>query len=117
MPDKIPKSEDIEFKDKFIERYKQLTDFDKFKKYSLSFLRRSIRVNTLKISIAELKKRDDVSTYLSIDVFEEGWEEFVGFVPDNLMKLKPSPENIIAITCGPPIMIKYVLQNLEELGF
>ena len=49
--------EKIEFKEKFIERYSKLTDFNEFKKYSLSFLRRSIRVNTLKISIKDLLKR------------------------------------------------------------
>ena len=53
----IPKSEELEFKPAFIERYSKLTDFEKFKEYSLAFLRRAIRVNTLKISIAELKKR------------------------------------------------------------
>ena len=57
MPTKIPNTDEIEFKDKFTERYEKLTDFEEFKKYSLSFLRRSIRVNTLKISIDELKKR------------------------------------------------------------
>ena len=57
MPTEIPDSEKIEFKEKFIERYEKLTDFELFKKYSLSFLRRSIRVNTIKISISELKKR------------------------------------------------------------
>jgi len=46
-----------EFKSRFIERYSKLTDFKEFKEYSLSFLRRSIRVNTLKISVNELKKR------------------------------------------------------------
>jgi tRNA (cytosine49-C5)-methyltransferase len=49
--------EKVEFKEKFIERYQKLTDWDEFKKYSLSFLRRSIRVNTLKISIEDLKAR------------------------------------------------------------
>ncbi|HIH43223.1 TPA: NOL1/NOP2/sun family putative RNA methylase [Candidatus Woesearchaeota archaeon] len=53
----IPNHEEIIFKDKFIERYSKLTDFETFKKYSLSFLRRTIRVNTLKISVPELKKR------------------------------------------------------------
>ena len=56
MPEKIS-SEKIEFKPKFIERYSKLTDFEKFKKYSLEFLRRSIRVNTLKTSVVELKKK------------------------------------------------------------
>jgi NOL1/NOP2/sun family putative RNA methylase len=57
MPTIIPNSEEIEFKQKFIERYSKLTDFEEFKKYSLSFLRRSIRVNTLKMSVEDLKKR------------------------------------------------------------
>ena len=46
----------LEFKEKFVERYSKLTDFSKFKKFSLKFLRRSVRVNTLKISIFECKK-------------------------------------------------------------
>jgi len=49
--------ENITFKPKFIERYEKLTDFEKFKEYSLKYLRRSIRVNTIKISISELKIR------------------------------------------------------------
>ena len=57
MPEQIPKSEELEFKDKFVEKYSKLTDFNKFKEYSLAFLRRSIRVNTLKISVNELKQR------------------------------------------------------------
>jgi len=65
----------------------------------------------------ELEKRDDVGVHLSIDVEEDGWDKFVGFVPDNLLKVKPSPKDAIAITCGPPIMIKFVIQNLEKLGF
>src|SRR3989338_3046011 len=57
MPTQIPNSDEIEFKEKFIERYSKLTDFEEFKKYSLSFLRRSIRANTIKIPLEELKKR------------------------------------------------------------
>jgi NAD(P)H-flavin reductase len=33
------------------------------------------------------------------------------------MEVNPSPENTIAITCGPPIMIKFVLENLKKLNF
>ncbi|MCE7743223.1 MAG: heterodisulfide reductase subunit F, partial [Candidatus Heimdallarchaeota archaeon] len=65
----------------------------------------------------EMSEMDNLETHLSIDVEEEGWNHFVGFVPTNLLRLKPSPENTIAITCGPPIMIKFVIQNLVELGF
>ena len=70
-----------------------------------------------KQEFAEMAKMDNLKTHRSIDVEEEGWEEFVGFVPSNLMRLKPSPKDTIAITCGPPIMIKYVIENLVKLGF
>ena len=56
MPELMPNHKEIKFKDKFIERYSKLTDFKEFKKYSLSFLRRSVRVNTLKISVKDFKK-------------------------------------------------------------
>lgn len=49
--------EKIEFKPGFIEHYSKLTDFETFKKYSLSFLRRSIRINTLKIPVDIVRKR------------------------------------------------------------
>lgn len=56
--------------------------------------------------------------YLSIDVEEEGWDHFVGYVPDNVKEnVRPSPENSVAITCGPPVMIKFTFQALKGLGF
>ena len=70
-----------------------------------------------KDEFVELEKRNDVKVHLSIDVEEEEWDKFVGFVPDNLLEVNPTPENAIAITCGPPIMIHYVIQNLLKLGF
>lgn len=46
------------FKDSFVERYKALVDdYETFIKYTLSYLNRSLRVNTLKISPEDLKKR------------------------------------------------------------
>jgi sulfhydrogenase subunit gamma (sulfur reductase) len=65
----------------------------------------------------EMSKCDDLSCHLTIDVAEEEWQHNVGFVPQRLLDLNPSPENTIAITCGPPIMIRFVLENLKKLGF
>jgi len=38
-------------------------------------------------------------------------------VPTVLEQAAPSPENTIAVLCGPPIMIKFTLTALEKLGF
>ncbi|MDD5331909.1 MAG: RsmB/NOP family class I SAM-dependent RNA methyltransferase [Candidatus Nanoarchaeia archaeon] len=46
----------MEFKDNFINRYKELTDLDKFLEICQIPLRKSVRVNTLKSSVSEIKK-------------------------------------------------------------
>ncbi len=52
----IPHNEKIVFKPAFQERYCQLTDWDAFRRYSLSFLTRSIRINTLLTTTKETTK-------------------------------------------------------------
>ncbi len=61
--------------------------------------------------------REDVQLYVTVDREHEGWHGRVGFVPAVLEEVAPSSRNAVAITCGPPIMIKFVLQVLERLGF
>ncbi|GAW30028.1 MULTISPECIES: FAD/NAD(P)-binding protein [unclassified Carboxydocella] len=62
-------------------------------------------------------KAKDCQVYVTIDRPEEGWDGKVAFVPAYLEELNPSSQNKIAITCGPPIMIKFVLQALEKMGY
>ncbi len=52
-----PEGREIDIKPAFKERYEKLTDFDAFIQCSLTFLRKSIRVNTIKASVADVKKR------------------------------------------------------------
>ncbi len=54
---------------------------------------------------------------LTVDRGDDNWTGRVALVPDVVRDIKPSPENMIAITCGPPIMIHFTLQALKELGF
>ena len=57
-----------------------------------------------------------VNVHLTIDREEEGWDGHVGFVPTYVKELG-FDTNKIAVLCGPPIMIKFTLQGLQELGF
>lgn len=61
--------------------------------------------------------RKDAQLHLTVDKGDEDWQGNEGFVPTYLMDISPKPDNAIAITCGPPIMIKFVLHNLVQLGF
>lgn len=65
---------DVEFKPAFIERYSKLTDIEAFKKSSLEPLDRSIRINTLKISPKELKKRmESTWEFTQVPWFKHGF--------------------------------------------
>ena len=65
----------------------------------------------------ELSRLEDYKLVTIVHAEEEGWDGYVGFVPANILDKKPSPENTVAVTCGPPIMIKFVIANLKQLGF
>jgi sulfhydrogenase subunit gamma (sulfur reductase) len=54
---------------------------------------------------------------LTVDRGDEHWEGRVALVPDVVKELAPSPDNAIAIICGPPIMIRFTLAGLRDLGF
>ena len=59
-----------------------------------------------------------VNVYLTIDRPQDGWTGNVGFVPSYLKELNFAAEaNKVALVCGPPIMIKFVLAGLKEMGF
>jgi NAD(P)H-flavin reductase len=48
---------------------------------------------------------------------DKNWTGWVGFIPEVLTQLKPSPENAVSILCGPPAMIKFGLVPLSGSGF
>ncbi|MBI4743478.1 MAG: FAD/NAD(P)-binding protein [Actinobacteria bacterium] len=69
------------------------------------------------LDLKDWQRREDIDLILTVDTDFPGWEGKVGFVPVVLGEEDPSPKNTIAITCGPPIMIKFVLHELERIGF
>lgn len=70
-----------------------------------------------KEELKEWEERSDVNLILTVDAEYPGWDKRIGFVPTVLNEVSPSPDNTVAITCGPPIMIKFVLQGLSALKF
>lgn len=123
MLETMPNSGEIEFKEKFIERYSKLTDFEEFKKHSLAFLRKSIRVNTLKISVNDLKKRLEKNwTLKPVPWCREGFwikgeRRDIGNLPEHVLGyiyvqeaasmipasvLEPKPGDLILDLCAAP---------------
>jgi NOL1/NOP2/sun family putative RNA methylase len=67
MLEKIPSANEVIIKDKFVERYKALLGnrYDKFMEYSTSYIRKSIRVNTLKAEIDKVRISLEKNWFLS----------------------------------------------------
>jgi NAD(P)H-flavin reductase len=70
-----------------------------------------------KSELPEWLSRKDLNTVLTIDREAPDWEHRVGLIPNVLREMAPKAQNCVAITCGPPIMIKFTLQALKDLGF
>lgn len=66
--------------------------------------------------IDEWCNEEGINVYLTIDREQEGWDGHVGFVPNYVKELNFDTDKT-AIICGPPIMIKFTLAGLTELGF
>ncbi len=70
-----------------------------------------------KDELADWQGQNDIDVHLTVDRADDDWTQHVGFVTSVLDDLKPSPENTLALVCGPPVMIRPTLVSLRELGF
>jgi NAD(P)H-flavin reductase len=71
-----------------------------------------------KKELAAWKSSSGIELHLAVDQDPgEPWDGEIGLVPNVLRKLGPSSKNAIALVCGPPIMIRFTIPVLQELGF
>jgi NAD(P)H-flavin reductase len=70
-----------------------------------------------KSELDEWQKRSDLTTVVTVDKGEYSWKGRVGLVPVVLKEIAPSAANAVCIVCGPPIMLKFTMPPLMELGF
>lgn len=66
----------------------------------------------------DLKKREDLECYLTVDEDDtKQWQENIGMVTSLFSKIDPiDPENTFSLVCGPPVMYKFVLDELLKLN-
>lgn len=66
--------------------------------------------------VDEWTRGKDINVHLTIDRPEDAWQGHVGFVPNYVKELGFTTDKTVVL-CGPPIMIKFTLAGLKELGF
>ena len=92
---------------------------EKFADVSILYGARSVDDLVYKTELKTWEETDGVETVYTVDPGGEtpDWTGKVGFVPTVLGEMEPAVENTLVVTCGPPIMIKFVLMALDGLGF
>ena len=63
------------------------------------------------------QKRGDIEVAVTVDAAAGEWTGRVGFVPAVTKEVAPSSDKAFVLVCGPPVMIKYTLPVLSDLGF
>ena len=61
-------------------------------------------------------KRDDLELHLTVDRGNENWPGNVGVITTLFKHISVNPRNTVAVTCGPPVMYRFVLMELLGKG-
>ncbi|GAI60762.1 unnamed protein product [marine sediment metagenome] len=90
---------------------------DKYKNIDIIYGARSPADLCFKYDLDAWDKDKTVSMATTVDKGDESWTGREDFVPQVLEQVAPSPDNTVAIVCGPPVMIRFTFPVLEKLGF
>jgi len=67
-----------------------------------------------KDEISQWKKNGNIEVELTVDKPDDNWKEAVGVCTNLIPALTYPPEETIIVVCGPPVMYKFVIIELEE---
>jgi sulfhydrogenase subunit gamma (sulfur reductase) len=60
--------------------------------------------------------RGDIELHLTVDTADKTWKGHTGVITTLFPNIRVSPRNTVAITCGPPVMYRFVLMELLGKG-
>jgi sulfite reductase subunit B len=69
-----------------------------------------------KEELQEWAGRGDLELHVTVDRGDENWKGNVGVITTLFRKVSINPRNTVAITCGPPVMYRFVLMELLGKG-
>ncbi|MFO7935317.1 MAG: FAD/NAD(P)-binding protein [Bacteroidales bacterium] len=97
--------------------YNLMAEKDKFRKVTLCYGSKTPEECIYKPFVDELRGIDKFDVFRSVDKPDQSWNEAVGVVTTLLDDLKMDIPNSIAVIVGPPIMMKFGTQKIQEMGF
>lgn len=95
-----------------------LDEREKFRRVILMYGGRDPENMLFREELTSLTDRDDLECLLSVDRDPTGeWAQHVGRLPELFDQVDIDSDRTHAAVCGPPIVYKYVLERLLDLGF
>lgn len=55
--------------------------------------------------------------HVTVDRGDEAWQGNVGLITELLEQVNPPAQDVVSVTCGPPVMIHFAFLTLQKLGF
>lgn len=96
-----------------------LSNRDKFDRIQIFYGSRSPKELMYLPNLQEWEKSAGVECYLTVDNTAPGWDGNVGVVGSLFKRpgVQIPVDNTVAFVCGPPIMFRFVIRDLLDLGF
>jgi NAD(P)H-flavin reductase len=66
--------------------------------------------------LQEWAEREDIELHITVDRGDETWSGNTGVITTLFPKISVYPRNTVAVTCGPPVMYRFVLMELLGKG-
>jgi len=90
---------------------------DRFAAVTVLYGARTAEDLVYKDELEQWQQAEEMACLLTVDVATNGWTGNVGVVGTLLQQVKIDPASTVVFVCGPPIMIRFVMQDLVSLGF
>jgi sulfhydrogenase subunit gamma (sulfur reductase) len=95
-----------------------LDNRDLFGEITLMYGARTPAAMLFREELNSLVHRSDIKCLLTVDEDPSGtWQNHIGLLPKLFEHTKIVPSRTYAAVCGPPVVFRFILQHLLELGF
>ena len=97
--------------------YALLNEIDKFKRVSIKYGARCPEELLFADEYEQWQKQKNVDFVQTVDLASNGWQGHVGVVTTLLDDMDINVADAYVVSCGPPIMLKFVTLKCIDLGF
>jgi NAD(P)H-flavin reductase len=96
--------------------YQLLAEREKYGKISILYGARRPNDILYEKELEKWRGRFDLEVEVTLDAAERGWMGNVGVVTQLIPKAMSDPDNTLAMVCGPEIMMRFAIKELQKQG-